>query len=379
MSRKVFLLAGEISGDKLGAELMEALAALKADTQFSGMGGAMMAQKGLDSSEDISQLSIMGISEVISAYSRLHSLADRLVSQVMTLKPDVIFTIDSKAFSVRFAKKLKVEMKRQNWSAPIIHMVAPTIWAWGRWRRHAFEASFDGLLCLFPFEPELFNNTKLQAHFIGHPTGFAKRATTDKREAKLIGMVPGSRRSEIRYILPDMLDAAERIIAQEPKTRFILPALPHLVEIIRSEAKARALPIEIISDNDAMHAVFTRASACMAASGTVTLELALNAMPAITCYKVNRLNYAFMRGLYRLKDPILPHILLGREIYPYFEQHRQTGATLSDAMQNIMDHLPAEEAKLATASEQLTQILTGREPTFQMQLQSALKPLLVNV
>jgi len=260
MSKTFFLLAGEISGDKLGAELIGALDTLYPEATFTGMGGPKMSALGLNSTEEMSQLSIMGIGEVISSYRKLQALADRLVARVIASKPDAIFTIDSKAFSVRFAKKLKAEMQRVNYHAPIIHMVAPTIWAWGAWRRKAFETNFDGLLCLFPFEPELFDATKIDAAFIGHPVGYGNRLDITNRDPNVIGLLPGSRRSEIRYILPDMLEAAREISKDNTDIRYILPALPHLHAEIHAHISKFDLPIKVLSDADAMKIVQTTAS-----------------------------------------------------------------------------------------------------------------------
>ena len=376
MGARFFLLAGEVSGDKLGAELMRGVKSLYPDCDWHGMGGPKMAAEGLTSSEDMSQLSIMGIGEVLSAYRRLHNLADRLVEQVMEVRPEAVFTIDSKAFSVRFAKKLRQAMQKANWSAPIIHMVAPTIWAWGPWRKRAFEAEFDALLCLFPFEPVLFNKAKINAAFIGHPLGYQPVVSPDKRQENIIGILPGSRRSEIRYILPDMLAAAKKIKDARPETAFLLPALPHLSDMIENYVREAGVDITIISDPTAMSQIMQQASICLAASGTVTLELALQAMPAVTCYRVSAINYLFMRGLYRLKDPILPHILLGEEVYPYFEQKQQTGTALAAAALNIMTTGPEQAAALQAASVRLKEMLTAGEALFQMQLTNILSSLL---
>jgi len=373
MSRSFFLLAGETSGDKLGAELMTALETRYPESGFYGMGGPHMMSQGLISHEDMSQLSIMGISEVIAAYSRLQKLADRLVKQVIANRPDAIFTIDSKAFSVRFAKKLRKEMRRVNYHAPIIHMVAPTIWAWGAWRKTAFEDSFDGLLCLFPFEPSLFDANKIQADFIGHPVAYKNQVNISQRSTNIVGLLPGSRRSEIRYILPDMLAAAQDIATSRPGTEFVLPTLPHLEDEISDRIAMSELPIKILSENDAFSTLLRQASVCMAASGTVTLELALNAMPTVTCYKVSKLNYLFMRGLFKLKDPILPHILMQEPIFPYFEQSRQTGESLAASSLNILESLPAQTNAVAKSAGKLHSLLTGGQTSFQMQLQSVLE------
>ena len=172
MAARFFILAGEASGDTLGSEVMQACNSAYGPCSWFGMGGSKMGAEGLTSEEDMEELSIIGIAGVVVALPRLASLADRLLEQIMQDRPDAVFTIDSKMFSVRFALRLKQRMRAAGWSAPIIHVVAPTIWAWGKWRKNGFEDAFDGLICLFPFEPALFNQQKVKAVFAGHPAAW---------------------------------------------------------------------------------------------------------------------------------------------------------------------------------------------------------------
>ena len=172
MTSPIFILAGEPSGDQLAAHIMRAINHHYQSPLWIGVGGALMQDEGLSSLVDIETMSIMGFGNAILAYQRLSVLADKLVEQVISAQPKIVLTIDNKGFSIRFAMRLRRRMKAVGWSAPIIHCVAPTVWAWGRWRAKKFANTLDGLLCLFPFEPEYFRHSHLDAHFIGHPEAF---------------------------------------------------------------------------------------------------------------------------------------------------------------------------------------------------------------
>ena len=172
MTSPIFILAGEPSGDQLAAHIMRAINFHYQNPAWIGVGGAMMQDEGLSSLIDIETMSIMGFGNAILAYHRLSVLADKLVEQVISAQPKIVLTIDNKGFSIRFAMRLRRRMKAVGWSAPIIHCVAPTVWAWGGWRTKKFVNTLDGLLCLFPFEPEYFRHSNLDTHFIGHPEAF---------------------------------------------------------------------------------------------------------------------------------------------------------------------------------------------------------------
>ena len=156
MTTPLFILAGESSGDLLASRIMRAVNTNYGQQKWVGVGGDHMTAEGLQSVGEMHSLSLIGIGESIMNYNRLSTFADELVEYVMQQRPQLIMTIDAKGFSVRFAARLRRRMQRAGWTAPIIHTVAPTVWAWGMWRRHKFARVFDGLFCLFPFERDYF-------------------------------------------------------------------------------------------------------------------------------------------------------------------------------------------------------------------------------
>ena len=180
MTAPIFILAGEASGDVLASRMMRAVHQHYGQQRWIGLGGPHMAAEGLRSVGDMSRLSLIGVGAAIQHYRQLSAFADELVDLVLQQRPKLILTVDAKGFSVRFAARLKRQMQRHGWSAPIIHTVAPTVWAWGKWRRHKFARAFDGLFCLFPFEPDYFAPLGLESHFIGHPAAFDIQAQKPK-------------------------------------------------------------------------------------------------------------------------------------------------------------------------------------------------------
>ena len=166
MTAPIFILAGEASGDVLASRIMRAVHQHYGQQQWIGLGGPFMAAEGLRSVADMSRLSLIGVGAAIQKYRQLSAFANELVDLVLQQRPKLILTVDAKGFSVRFAARLKRQMQRHGWSAPIIHTVAPTVWAWGKWRRHKFARAFDGLFCLFPFEPDYFVPLGLESHWV---------------------------------------------------------------------------------------------------------------------------------------------------------------------------------------------------------------------
>ena len=165
-------MAGEPSGDRLAASIMRALNGAFGRQQWIGVGGPAMKDEGLDCWIDMDELTVFGVSDAAKNYRRLSRLANGLVEQVAGAKPRLVLTVDAKGFSFRFAARLRRRMTAAGWSAPVIHTVAPTVWAWGEWRKKRLVDVLDGLLCLFPFEPDYFTPLGIDAKFIGHPEAF---------------------------------------------------------------------------------------------------------------------------------------------------------------------------------------------------------------
>lgn len=366
MTSPIFILAGEPSGDQLAAHVMRAVNHHYQNPRWIGVGGPLMQGEGLSSLFDIEKMSIMGFGNAILAYQRLSALADRLVEQVISGRPKIVLTVDNKGFSIRFAMRLRRRMKAVGWSAPIIHCVAPTVWAWGRWRAKKFVNTFDGLLCLFPFEPKYFRHSHLDTHFIGHPEAFKnyqpKKCLKGKgSETRQIVLLPGSRPAEIKLILPEMLLASSILKRHDPRFSFILPTLPTILPLIKSYADA--YDVDVIEGRRNLISILQSSTAMIATSGTVTLQAALCGTIGITCYRTGMLSAFIGRHLVDLNQVILPNAILGRCLYPFYFQETATGKALASAILDVVEDRAAND-RLMDAAGELKSLLTGNKEAF---------------
>jgi lipid-A-disaccharide synthase len=362
MTAPVFILAGEPSGDQLAASIMDAVEGRFGKQNWFGIGGPLMQERGLASEAEMAQLSVMGFGAALSAYPRLSALANRLVQRIIEARPRAVITVDAKGFSLRLAARLKQRMAAEGWSAPVIHVVAPTVWAWGAWRAKSVARAVDRLLCLFPFEVDYFTPHGLAAHFIGHPEAFNAALMprvgdnrdngNDRSAAKRLLLLPGSRRSEIRRLVPVMRDAHALLAADggadgtddggaDSGVAATLVTVPHLRDEVAAALGADS-GIEIVSGRDAFYQHLHQADAMMAASGTVTLQTALAGVPGVTCYRTSRLSAMIGRRLVRMDRVILPNALLRREVYPFLFQEEATPARLAAHVRAIFaaDQMP---------------------------------------
>ena len=379
--RCYYILAGETSADILAAQLMRALKKNSSEPiNWIGIGGEQMEQLGLTSYRPISELSVIGILDATTSYFTLLQIAKEQVKQIIKSRPKAIFTVDTKQFSLKFAKLLRREMDEVGWNVPIIQFVAPTVWAWGAWRAKRFEEVFDAIFCLFPCEPPYFNAKKIDAIFVGHPEGYKNFQLNNKitsvsqvKKIDYIGLLPGSRRREIAFNLPIILKSAELFFKKFPKCRFILPTTSNLKKEIKEKVQKYHLPIEILEGTEEFENSLSAMSAAICVSGTATLQLSLRGIPAVTCYKTSSLNFFLMRLLFKQKDPILPNILLQKKVYPCFLQSKQTSANLSAALIDIYKNIDFENNKMRKNSEFLKKMLKGKSKNFESAIVHYLK------
>ena len=377
MTSRMFILAGEASGDVLAAQLMQAVEQIKGPVDWSGMGGPEMAAAGLTSDEEMNQLSVIGLGEALTALPRLSRLADRLIEQVMDTRPDIVFTVDSKAFSVRFARRLRRHLASGTWRPKLVHMVAPTIWAWGGWRKTAFEDAFDVLLCLFPFEPELFDEHRLKAVFIGHPQA-DHPPDPNSAEAKPydLAVLPGSRRSEITHHLPVLLPALSRLQDKYGPLTAAVPTLPHLYDNITKQVASAGLTEMVSVQLVPARQILNRSAAMIAASGTVTLEAAISGVPGVVIYHLSPLNRLFASLFYKKDTPVLPDLVLGRQHYPFLLPPRLSTDSLYQQVAELMENLPARQTEMQAASAQLCSLLRAGQGRFSDNLANRLTQLI---
>lgn len=326
---KIYLVAGEPSGDALGARLMRALKKkTDGNVAFSGVGGDLMEKEGLKPLFDISDLAIMGLAEIIPSIPKVLRHIRNTVDDIVRVQPDVVVTIDSWSFASRVQKALR----RKKTGIPQVHYVAPQVWAWKKKRARTMYKYVDHLLTLLPQEPKYFTPYGLAATFVGHPVieskvihgsgdDFRKKFAISA-DKKIIAVLPGSRKTEVAKMLPVFLEAAQKLYLEDNSLCFVIPTVKTVAGMVRQMVGGSGLPITIVEDEDDRHNAFKASAAAMAASGTVALELAIAGVPHIIGYKVSPLTAVLVRKFMHIQFVNLSNIMLGREVVPELLQEQ---------------------------------------------------------
>lgn len=323
---RIFVVAGEPSGDLLGAALLHAIKNVAPDVDIVGVGGPQMRQQGLRAIFPMEELSVMGIVEILPKIPGLLKRINQTVSAITEYAPDIVVTIDSPDFCFRVARKLG------KGSIPIVHYVAPTVWAWRPGRAAKTARYFHHLLALLPFEPPYFESAGLPCTFVGHPIvaheftgdGHVFRAKYDiGTDRPIIGLLPGSRRGEVARHLPVFLDAVKVCQKLSGKPfHIVIPTVEATKARVREIVTGCSLSITIISEAADKDDAFASWDCALAASGTVVLELAKASVPAVIAYRVTPITAAIVRMLVKVPYVSLVNILEEREITPELLQDR---------------------------------------------------------
>ncbi|MDR1362063.1 MAG: lipid-A-disaccharide synthase [Holosporaceae bacterium] len=340
--KKIFIIAGEASGDYLGGMLMNDVHRLSnEEIEFSGIGGQYMEKAGLNELFSIGQLAIIGIFELVGKIFHVKKLIDRTVAKIQEYKPDLVISIDSSGFTHRVDKKIKKLMP----GTPIVHYVAPPVWAWRKWRAKSLPKFLDKLLVLLPFEAELFLKHGLETVFVGHPIATdpdfhrppEKEIQKFKGQDKIVVLLPGSRPSEINMHLPILAKVAEKMQHHYENVRFVIPTPESMLDRVCATTDnwdCRTLPV---SDKSQKILAYYAADLAIAVSGSVTLELARTGTPFVTIYKTSAITHMLVKLLIQIKYVCLVNILAARSIVPELLQQDCTA-------ENIFNHVIALEA-----------------------------------
>ncbi len=350
---RLMLVCGEPSGDQLGAQLMAALKELDPEVEITGVGGEAMAAQGLSSLFSLSDTAVMGLREVVPKIPRILARVNEAVDFAIRTRPDAVVLIDSPDFTHRIARKLK----RRAPQIATVNYVAPQVWASRAYRAKAMARYFDLLLALLPFEAQFFQSYGLRTVFVGHPViERAARMQGGERlrqrlgisaESCLLCVLPGSRSNEIRLLLPVFRDAVALLQQRIPNLYCVLPTIPHVADRVRLGAADWPTPLTILDREDDKFAAFAAANAALAASGTVTTELALARTPLVVGYKLGWLTYKLARPFIHAPFATLVNILLQREAVPERIQERCTAQALADALLPLLEEGPARDRQIA--------------------------------
>ncbi|MDR2685545.1 MAG: lipid-A-disaccharide synthase [Rickettsiales bacterium] len=323
---KIFIMAGEASGDVLGASVMRSFGN---QAEFRGIGGMNMTSAGLKSIFPMADLSVMGLSAVIARIWTLLRRIRQAADAIKKWNPDVVLSIDSPGFAKAVAKKIG-----KGNGAKLYHFVAPQVWAWRAGRAKKFAKLFDRLYCFFDFEVPYFTKFGLPTIPVGHPIadGEIRNFIGRKRDNKMIALLPGSRPAEVAAHMPLLGAVAENF----PGYKIMVPvADPVRAQVVAAAKSWNAKPIFAASQN--RYSVFADAALAVVASGTASAELAVLHTPAVVVYKTSALTYWGFRLVSKIKFVSLVNIIMGRKIYPEFLQHNATANNVIMSAHKILD------------------------------------------
>lgn len=365
----ICLIAGEASGDILGAGVMHALKAQHPDIQFSGVGGSRMKEEGLTSLFAMEELSVMGIWEVLPRLFNILSRIRQTAHHILTTKPDAVITVDAPDFCFRVIKKVKAKSK----TIPCIHYVAPSVWAWRPGRAKKVAQFLDHLLTLLPFEPPYFEEYGLNATFVGHPIVERQSRRGDSARfrkkygiagtQKVLCLLPGSRMSELSRMLDKFSVATDAVLRERPNMMIVLPTLPHLKKYIQNFFVGKGINPLVIDQEEDKFDCFASSAVALAASGTVSLELALADTPHIIAYKVNDITAWIVKKLLKTPYVNLVNILLNRALVKELLQEQCQPQIITHELFRLLDDKEARTNQLRGFRDALIMLGLGDPDT----------------
>lgn len=350
---RVFLIAGEASGDRLGAALMAGLKTLAPDLEFHGVGGPGMEAEGLTSLFPMEELSVMGLMEVLPKYRQLKARIAQTAAEVVQQRPDALITIDSPDFCLRVARAARVELP----DLKTIHYVAPTVWAWRPGRAAKMAKVIDHVLALFPFEPPLMQSAGMTCDFVGHPVVAEPQATPEQaaefRETHMIAphqplilCLPGSRKGEVARLGRRFDEALMRVRDREPGLRVVLPTVRGVAPMVRDMAARWPHPPVVVEAAADKRAAFAAADLALAASGTVSLELAASMTPMVIAYDMNWITRLIIGRMLKVDTVTLVNLVSETRAVPEFLGKECRPGPIAHALCDILEDKDLREAQM---------------------------------
>ncbi|WP_299636252.1 lipid-A-disaccharide synthase [uncultured Ruegeria sp.] len=363
---RVFLVAGEPSGDRLGGALMEGLKTLVPDVEFDGVGGPLMKAQGLSSRFPMSELSVMGLVEVLPKFFHLKRRISETAQAVLDTKPDVLITVDSPDFSLRVAKIVKANSKIRT-----VHYVAPSVWAWRPGRADKMAKVIDHVLALLPFEPPYMEQAGMDCDFVGHPVASEPIATPDEiaafrnrfdlADAPILLALPGSRRGEIERLAESFGGALRLFIDDHPNYRVVIPTVGSTTDLINELVREwPGTPLVLDPRNVGAEqatadkrAAFGVADLALAASGTVSLELAAQNTPMVIAYKLNWLTQKVAERMVKLDTVTLVNLVSDTRAVPECLLNNCQPERIAEALREVADAPDAQQHAMNLTMDRL--------------------------
>jgi lipid-A-disaccharide synthase len=364
----IFLIAGEPSGDALGARLMAALKRIgPSDLRFAGIGGERMTVEGLTSLFPMSDLSVMGLAEVVPRIPRLLGRMRETARAIREMRPDAVVTIDAPDFCKGVWKRLGRRDRPK-----LIHYVAPTVWAWRPGRARKLARRIDRLMCLLPFEPPYFEKERLAASFVGHPVlesggdkgdgpAFRRRHRIPD-DVKLLCVLPGSRRGEVKRMLPVFTETVAILRKKFLNLAIVMPTVATVAEDVTAAASRFGQPVLVVEGDTEKYDAMAASDAALAASGTVALELGLARVPAVIAYRVNPLTAAVVRRMIKVRFATLTNLLLDREAVPELIQEDCRPDRLAVEVTLMIEDRAVRAAQMEASAKALALLGAGGIP-----------------
>ena len=364
---KLYLIAGEASGDALGAALLSGLKSLRPDLQVQGIGGPLMQAEGLHSLFPMDELSVMGLAEVLPKYAHLKRRIRETAADVLAAAPDALITIDSPDFVLRVARIVRAARP----DLRTIHYVAPSVWAWRPGRAAKMAPVIDHVLALLPFEPPYMTEAGMTCDFVGHPVVSAPRASTAEAQAfradlggggPLVLALPGSRRGEVARLAPVIGGVLERVRAVHPQAQVVVPTLRSVAAMVEDLTADWPIRPRIIEAPEARRAAFGAADVAIAASGTVSLELAANGVPMVIAYDMHPVTMWLMQRMARVDTVTLVNLVSDTRVVPEFLGGRCRPDLIAPALLGLIGPGPARDAQLAAMRLTMERLGEGGDP-----------------
>lgn len=355
MPKKILIVAGESSGDFHGSSLIQALRKIEPQIEISGIGGPRMRRAGCKIHFDISELSIIGFTDVLKNLAKIKRVFRRLLNEIDAQMPDACILVDYPGFNLRLA----AEVKKRN--IPVIYYISPQIWAWWKGRIRTIQRYVDKMIVVFNFEEALYRQAGIDVSFVGHPLldiaypGVSRENFCQKLDLSCekitIGLVPGSRKMEVERILPILLESAQIITKELPQTQFVLLKAPGLAEdLFSSRIKKCELPLAVCENQT--YDFLNSCDFALVASGTATLETAIMQKPMLVVYKVSFLNWFIARWLIKLPFIGLVNVVAGKKIVPEFIQFQAKPPLIAKKALELLNN----QDELRTIKSQLEKV-----------------------
>ena len=346
---KIFILAGETSGDYIGSCIMRGVKQNNNNINFVGVGGSFMENEGLSSLYNIKEFNVIGFLNTVVKLKKLRNYVNEIVKFIIKEEPKIVITIDTKGFSLALAKSLKIAFKNSNYKCPLIHFVPPTIWAYGKSRLKKWKNIHDELICLYKIEEDIFKKYDTKCIYLGNPIiekfldfeqskKFKKNYNYSLKKNNIL-LLPGSRNSEIKYVLPEFIKLIKNTNNKFKNANWIIPITKSQYSNVLSKVnEIKSYPIEVIILED-NYEILKHSSFAIACSGTVTLELVLFKIPTIAVYKTDFISAFIGRMLVNFKNVILPNFLLKENAVPFLFQEKCNYIQMQKVLINFMNNI----------------------------------------